>query len=101
MYELRLLNVWSRQVNFKRRRRLSEEKCEASRGYYDVCLANKADKETIFPGGAWAELRPDKEVAYIEGKHWVCVHLLYRGSGRGREGCLLLWRTRLDGGDMW
>lgn len=60
--------------------RLSEERCRASRDYFDVCLADREDKETIIPGGAWAELRPDKEVVYVDGKHWVRLLFIVTGE---------------------
>lgn len=63
--------------------RLSEERCQASRDFFDVCLADKEDKETIIPAGAWAELRPDNEVVYIEGKRWVRVLFIVTGEQGG------------------
>lgn len=70
---------------FTRRVSLSTEECEASRDYIDACLADKENKETIVPAGAWAELRPDKEVIYNDGKHWVRL-IFYCIAGAG--GCL-------------
>lgn len=69
---------------FTRRVSLSTEECEASRAYIDACLADKENKETIVPAGAWAELRPDKEVIYIDGKRRVCrvLHCI-AGAGGG------------------
>lgn len=83
--------VWRRQVTFSRRVRLSEEKCEASRGYTDVCLGDKEYKETVTPGGAWADLRPDKEVIYNEGEGWGCV-LYVGGASEGSGGLPALGR---------
>lgn len=64
------LNVFHPQVKFARRMRVPEENCVASRDYIHICLEEEENKETIIPGGAWRNFRPDTEIAYNEGESW-------------------------------
>ncbi|CAM9245358.1 unnamed protein product, partial [Laminaria digitata] len=85
-------------ITFSRRMRLSEEKCEASRGYFDVCLADEENKEPIIPGGAWAELRPDFEIKYneVEGGYSILIDTGGYNTGLNRGLCALLMMEDLD-----
>eukprot|EP00904_Undaria_pinnatifida_P010525 jgi/Undpi1/6602/HiC_scaffold_20.g09081.m1 len=53
-------------IKFARRMRLPEEKCESSRDYIPICLADEEDKDTIVPAEPWPEFRPDTEIVYNE-----------------------------------
>ena len=68
--------------------RLPEEKCESSRDYIPICLADEEDKDTIVPAEPWPEFRPDTEIVYNESEPWGWFAILTGvGAGRGGRGC--------------
>ena len=68
MFAVCKTNVPRRQVTFSRRKRLSTDQCSSSLDYYDVCLADAEDKETIIPGEGWGNFRPDPDIVYSDGE---------------------------------
>lgn len=56
-------------MTFSRRKRLSTEQCSSSRDYFDICLANGEDKETITPDGIWFDFRPEPDIVYSDGTY--------------------------------